>query len=127
VLHGICADPRTESGRYLSNEDKKALDDVVKPLRARVMEFERIRKKYKSALAALDQDFEAKIVKTVNTGQPFTDADLQRVKSLRLDHDARRTALVQQGERELEGLKALQQELEKVGDECPAAAATVPD
>lgn len=127
ILRGICADPRTESGSNLSNDDKQAMNEGVKPLRARVQDFELSRKKYNEALAAVDREFEPRIIKAVYTGREFTDADLQRVKALRQEHDARQAALTQQFQREVESFKAMQQQVEAVIDECPAAAAAVPD
>ena len=127
ILQRICADPRTDGGKNLSDDDKTAMNGGVKALRIRVLDFEKLDKKYKDALAALDQDFEAKIVKAVNTGQPFTDADLQRVKNMRLEHDARRAAILQQAEHDKEAYKTFQQDIDSVGNECPAAAASVPD
>ena len=127
ILRNICADPRTEEGRVLSNDDKKAMLAGIKVLRDRVEEFERMRKKSNDALAALNQDFEAKIVKAANTGKPFSDADLQRVKALWLEHDARRATLERQAEREMEDYKSFQQQVDTVGGECPAATTSVPD
>lgn len=127
ILHNICADPQTDNGRTVSAEDKTAMLEGVKPLRVRVQEFERKAKSVKDALAALDQDFEAKILKVIHSAQPLTDADIQRVKALRDEHDARRAALTKQAESEAEAYKAFQEQLGPVADECPAAAASVPD
>jgi hypothetical protein len=127
VLHDICADPRTDQGRNLSAEDKAAMTEGVKPLRVRAREFEKRGDASKNALATLDQEFEAKILKVIHTAQPLTDADIQRVKAMRDEHDARRAVLIKQAESEAEAYKAFQQELEPVADECPAAAASVPD
>ncbi len=127
ILHNICADPRTENGQTLSAEDKAAMDEGVKPLRVRVAAFQKASKKLKDDLAALDQAFEAKILRVVNTPAPLTDADLQRVKSLREEHDAQRAALIEQAARDRESYKTLQEQLGPVVDECPAAAASVPD
>lgn len=127
ILRGICSDPRTAEGRTLSDTDKAVMAAGIKPLRARVEEFERNRKKYKDALATLDQDFEAKVLKAVNSEKPLTDVDLQRVKSLRQERDARRATLIRQAEGEEQAFRAWQEEVEAVGEECSAAANTVPD
>ena len=127
ILRNICADPKTESGRNLSYNDKKAMNEGVNALRLRVEEFERIDKKAKQALIALDKDFEAKITNAVNTGHPFDEADLQRVKAIWLEHDTRHAAVIRQGEQEMENYKTFQQQVEAVGGECPAAAASVSD
>lgn len=127
VLHNICADPRTENGQNLSADDKAAMSIGVKPLRVRAREFEKKDAATKNALAALDQDFEAKAVNIIHTSHPLTDADIQRIKTMRDEHDARRAALLKQAESEAEAYKAFQEQLEPVVDECPAAAASVPD
>lgn len=127
ILRNICADPRTEEGRVLSDDDKQAMLGGIKLLHQRVEEFERMRRKSNDALAALNKDFEAKVVKAVNTGKPFTDADLQRVKALWLEHDVHRATLLRQAEGEMENYKTFQQQVDAVGNECPAAAAGVPD
>ena len=127
ILRGICSDPRTAQGSTLSETDKAVMIAGIKPLRARVEEFERARKKYKDTLATLDQEFEATVLKTVNSEKPLTDADLQRVKSLRQERDARRASLIRQAESEEKAFRAWQQEVEAVGEECSAAASTVPD
>src|SRR5262245_16107574 len=63
IFRDICADPRTNGGRVLSDFDKRAIDEGVKPLRVRVAEYERIQKKYVDALAAPSADMEAEIRK----------------------------------------------------------------
>lgn len=127
ILRGICSDPRTAEGRTLSDTDKAVMAAGIKPLRIRVEEFERNRKKYKDELATLDQEFEAKVLKTVNSAKPLTDADLQRVKSLRQERDARRDSLIRQAQSEEQAFRSWQEQVEAVGEECSAAANTVPD
>ena len=127
ILRGICSDPQTQRGHNLSDSDKEALNEAVKPLRVRVNEFEQISNKYKQELAALDEELRAKVVKAVYIKRPLTEADIQRVASVRQEYDARRAALLQQATADMAGLKVLQQQLESVGRECPAAAETVPD
>ena len=127
VLREICSDPKTEHGRKLSDSDKQSIADAVKPLRARVTEFERIQKGYKDALAALNADMEAEINKAWPTARPFTETDVQRVKFIRQDYEARTASLIKKGESELQGYLTLQKDLESAGTECPEAAKTVPD
>ena len=127
VLRGICSDPKTDHGTRLTEEDKQAIDEGVRPLRARVDEFERIQSKYKEALAALDEKLEADIFKIAKTGGPLTERDIQRMKAIRADYDARRAALTINAKAELKDFETLQKDLESVGSECPEAAKTVPD
>jgi hypothetical protein len=127
ILRGICSDPRTQNGHNLSDSDKEALNEAVKPLRVRVNDVEQISSKYKEALATLSEELRAKVVKAVYVEHPLTDADIQKVKSLRQEYDARRAALLQQAQADMAGFQGLQQQLESVGRECPAAAETVPD
>ena len=44
VLHDICVDPKTNEGRILTDSDKQAMEESVKPLRVRVNEYLRIEK-----------------------------------------------------------------------------------
>src|SRR5690348_845540 len=44
VLHDICVDPKTNEGRILTDNDKQAMEESVKPLRARVNDYLRIQK-----------------------------------------------------------------------------------
>ena len=127
VFREICSDPKTEHGRKLSDYENQAIADRVKPLRARVDQFERIRKGFKEALAALDNEMQIEIKKAWPTGRPFTQADVQRVKTIREDYDARKSSLIKKGESELQGYLVLQKDLESVGAECPEAAKTIPD
>lgn len=127
ILRGICSDPQTQNGHNLSESDKEALNEAVKPLRIRVNDFEQISNKYKEALAALDEELRAKVVKAVYIKRPLTEADIQRVASVRQEYDRRRAGLLQQAQADLAGFTVLQQQLESVGRECPAAAETVPD
>jgi hypothetical protein len=127
VLRGICSDPRTDHGTKLADEDKQAINDGVTPLRARMDDFERIQKKYKDALAALDEKLEADIFRVAKTGGPLTERDIQRMKSVRADYDTRRAALMMNAKAELKDYETLQKELESVGSECPEAAKTVPN
>jgi len=127
VFHQICTDPRTQHGSKLSDYDKQEIAEGVKPLRARVKEFERIQKQYKDALAALDADMEAESKKAFPVGRPFNQKDIEKMKSMQEDYESRKAALIKRGESELQGYQAMQKELESVGNECPEAAKTVPD
>ena len=127
VLRGICEDPKTNNGRVLSDYDKQSLDDGVKPLRVRVNEYERIQKEYKQAFKKIEEDTEVALAAATPKGRPFTDEDMQKIKSIRIDYDARRAALQKEAEARLGDYRKLQLELEEVGKECPEAAKTVPD
>jgi len=123
----ICSDPKTDQGRKLTEYNKQEIGDRVKPLRARVDEFERIRKGFQEAVAALDNEMEVEIKKAWPTVRPFTQVDVQRVKTIREEYEARKSSLVKKGESELQGYLALQKDLESIGAECPEAAKTIPD
>jgi hypothetical protein len=127
ILHQICSDPRTSHGRKLSDYDKRDIEDGVKPLRARVKEYEGVQKRYKDALAEIDKSWEEKFKASWPSGRPATEEDVDRVKALRRDYESEKTALQSKGESELQGYMVLQKELESVGKECPEAAKTVPD
>jgi hypothetical protein len=127
VLHQICSDPRTNHGRTLSDFDKKQIEEGATPLRARVSHYESIQKHYKDALAELDSDVEARIQKTLPTGRPYTAEDVEQANLIRRDYESRKALLVKKGETDLQGFKALQQQLESVGQECSDAAKMVPD
>ena len=123
----ICSDPKTDHGRKLTEYNKQEIADRVKPLRARVDEFERIRKGFQEAVAALNNEMEVEIKKAWPTVRPFTQADVQRVKTIREEYEARKSSLVKKGESELQGYLSLQKDLESIGAECPEAAKTIPD
>ena len=127
ILHQICSDPRTNRGRKLSDYDKRDIDSGVKPLRARVNEFETLQNRYKEELAELDKNWEAKLQATWPKGRAATDDDIQRVKALREQYESEKTALRSKAESDLQPYVALQKELESVGKECPEAAKSVPD
>ncbi len=127
VFREVCADPRTEHGNRLSDADRKAIDDGVKPLRARVNAYERVQKQYKDELKALDEQMEMQMAKAWPKDRAFTEQDVERIKALRAEHEVRRLALISRGEGELKGYIELQKQLEAVATECPAAAKTVPD
>ena len=97
VFREICSDPKTEHGRKLSDYENQAIADRVKPLRARVDQFERIRKGFKEALAALDNEMQVEIKKAWPTGRPFTQADVQRVKTIREDYEASEIVIDKEG------------------------------
>ena len=78
-------------------------------------------------LAALDNEMQVEIKNAWPTGGPFTQADVQRVKAIREDYEARKSSLIKKGESELQGYLVLQKDLESVGAECPEAAKTIPD
>jgi hypothetical protein len=127
VLQGICADPKTNNGRILSDYDKQSLDDGVKPLRARVTEYERIQKEYKQAFKKIEEDTEVALAAATPKGRPITDEDVQKIKSIRIGYDSRRAQLQKEAEARLGDYRKLQLELEEIGKECPEAAKTVPD
>jgi len=70
---------------------------------------------------------EVEIKKAWPTVRPFTQVDVQRVKTIREEYEARKSSLVKKGESELQGYLALQKDLESIGAECPEAAKTIPD
>jgi chromosome segregation ATPase len=127
VLREICADPKTERGRKLSNYDKRSIDEAVKPLRERVNAYERLRNDYKERLDALDKEMEEDSRKKWPKDRPFTEGDIQRRNAMAQDYRSRRAALAAQGENEFAGYREFQLQLESVGNECPEAAKTIPD
>src|SRR3954469_25464137 len=127
VLQGICLDPKTNQGRILSDHDKQSIDDGVKPLRARVNQYERIQKEYKQSFTKLDEDAEIALAAATPKSRPITDEDVQKFKSIRTNYAARRAELQKEAEARLGDYRKLQLELEEVGKECPEAAKTVPD
>jgi hypothetical protein len=127
VLQGICLDPKTNQGRILSDYDKQSLDEGVKPLRARVNEYERIQKEYKQSFAKIEEDTEIALAAATPKGRPITEQDIQKFKSIRADYYARREQLQKEAEARLGDYRKLQLELEEIGKECPEAAKTVPD
>jgi hypothetical protein len=127
VLQEICLDPKTNGGRTLSDYDKQALTGGVKPLRARINDYERIQKEYKQSFAKLDLEMETAMQAAAPKERALNDGDIQKLKGIRSDYEARRAALLQEGEARLSGYRKLQLDLEEIGKECPEAAKTVPD
>src|SRR5689334_9803597 len=110
ILRGICSDPQTQNGHNLSESDKEALNEAVKPLRLRVNDLEQISNKYKEALRALDGELRAKVVKAGYIRRRRTEADIQRVASVRQEYGRRRAGLLQQAQAGLAGFTVLQQQ-----------------
>ena len=127
IFRQICADPRTDHGRKLSDDDKHEMNEGIKPLRVRVNQFEQTEQHYKDALADLDKKYESKFKEIWPTTRPATDEDVEKGKALKQQYEVEKAALLKQGDGELQPYQSLLKQLESVGRECPAAAKTVSD
>lgn len=126
VFRQICDDPRTNNGHDLSEYDKVFVEEAVRPLRARKIEWERTQKDYKNQIAALDKEQDETIEKDWPKGKS-TQADLDRMKTINEDYDARRKAIRDEAEQVLKPYVEFGRQLEEVEKDCPAAADSVPD
>ncbi len=127
IFRQICADPRTDHGRKLSDDDKRDMNEAVKPLRVRVNQFEQTQQHYKDALADIDKKYEAKFKEIWPTTRPATDDDIEKGKALKQQYELEKASLLKQGDGELLPYQSLMKQLESVGRECPAAAKTITD
>jgi hypothetical protein len=125
VFRRICSDPKTQNGRVLSEQDRGAIDDAVKPLRTRIDGVNAKSKEYKEEFAKLEKEQEAALLGTLPKGDQFTDAERQKITEINSDYDSRRKALKAKVEQELKANEQLKNDVVAVGEECPAAAQTV--
>lgn len=124
VFEQICSDPKTENGRMLGDQDKQAIDEAVKPLRARIEEINRRSKEYKEEFAKLDKEQEAVLLAAASKGEP-TEEDRQKALQMKSEFDTKRSVLKEKVDKQLKENEKLKNDVVEVGTACPAAAATV--
>ena len=127
VMEDICADPKTNHGRTLSDYDKQMIEDGVKPLRLWVDEQKRWHKETKAALDQLEADAEKAIAEVTPKGRPMNDEDMAKFKAIQADYEAKRAKLIKSVEGEQKDWVAFNRRLEEIGQACPEAAKTIPD
>jgi hypothetical protein len=126
VFRGICDDPRTDHGRKLSDYDRDKIENAARPVRARANEYEATQRRYKTALADLDKEMETEIAKAWPAGRRYSQADSDRIQSLRQEYGSRRMLLVAQAEGDLRGYEELKKQRDAAWAECPGASRSVP-
>jgi hypothetical protein len=124
VFEQICSDPKTENGHVLGDQDKQAIEDAVKPLRARIQEINQKGKEYKEEFAKLDKEQEAALLAAASKGEP-TEADRQKALQMKSEFDIKRSTLKERVEKQLKENEKLKNDVVEVGTACPAAAGTV--
>jgi hypothetical protein len=127
VMEDICADPKTNHGRTLSDYDKQMMEDGVKPLRVWVDEQKRWHKEAKAALDELELETEKATAAATPKNRPMNDEDMAKFKAIQADYEAKRAALLKQTEDQQKAWAAFNRRLEEIGQACPEAAKTVPD
>jgi len=127
VMEDICADPKTNHGRTLSDYDKQMMEDGVKPLRVWVDEQKRWHKEAKAALDELELETEKATAAATPKNRPMNDEDMAKFKAIQADYEAKRAALLRQTEDQQKAWAAFNRRLEEIGQACPEAAKTVPD
>ena len=127
ILEDICADPKTNHGRTLSDIDKQMMEEGVKPLRVRVDEQKRWHKETKAALDQLEQDAEKAIQAITPKDRPMNDEDMTKFKAIQADYEAKRAALIKSVEGQQKDWAAFNRRLEEISQACPEAGKTVPD
>lgn len=127
ILEDICADPKTNHGRMLSDADKQMMDDGVKPLRVRVDQQKQWHKETKAALDQLEQDAEKAIQAITPKDRPMNDEDMAKFKAIQADYETKRNILLKQTETEQKEWVLFNRRLEEISAACPEAAKSVPD
>jgi hypothetical protein len=127
VLEDICADPRTNRGRTLSDYDKQMMDEGVKPLRVRVDQQKQWHKETKAALDQLEQEAEKSIQAITPKDRPMNDDDMAKFKAIQQDYEAKRDSLLKQTEAQQKEWVMFNRRLEEISAACPEAAKSVPD
>ncbi len=127
TLEDICADPKTNKGRILSDYDKQMMDEGVKPLRVRVDDYKKWEKEKKAEIEAMELEAEKAIQAATPKGRPMNDEDMAKFKAIQADYEAKRTALFKNAEGQQKNWAEFNRRLEDISEACPEAAKTVPD
>lgn len=127
VLEDICADPKTNHGRSLSDADKQMMEQGVKPLRVRVDQQKQWHKETKAALDQLEQDAEKSIQAITPKDRSMNDDDMAKFKAIQQDYEAKRNSLLKQTEAQQKEWVMFNRRLEEISAACPEAAKSVPD
>jgi hypothetical protein len=125
MLRLICADPASNNGRNLRDADKQALEDTVKPLRARRTEFEGKLNSWKVALKELDEEEEKAIFDVNSKRTSFTEQDRNRVLAIRGEFESRRSFVKKRAGADIDEYERFKAALTATAAECQAAADSV--